>query len=107
MNEITHVVKPFCLLTLISLMSLSCPAQEAPDGASINSSIGNDGTGTIIVEAHGQLPKPPVFYTASANATVQVGPEYLQQAIEVTIKVVQGDANPVASVTLPSTPNAY
>ena len=87
-----RIVQPLCLLALISLMSLSSRAQEPLDGASINSSIGNDGTGTIVVEARGQLPKPPVFYTASANATAQVGPEYVEQAIEVVIKVVQGDA---------------
>ena len=110
------LIKPVCLLVLISLMSLAGHAQEEgnqtaeanenvetdetkepketidTNGASINSSIGNDGTGTIVVEARGQLPKPPVFYTASANATVQVGPEYIEQTIEVAIKVVQGDA---------------
>ena len=60
------------LTGLICVMSLACLAQEASERASINSSIGNDGTGTIIVEAHGKLPEPPVFYTASADATAQV-----------------------------------
>ena len=91
-----RVAKPLCLLTLICLMSLSSLAQDESDGATISSSIGNDGTGTIVVEARGQLPKPPVFYTASANATAQVGPEYVEQAIEVAIKVVQGDAKTVS-----------
>jgi len=87
-----RVAKPLCLLALISLMSHSSHAQDEPDGATINSSIGNDGTGTIVVEARGQLPKPPVFYTASASATAQVGPEFIEQAIDVAIKIVQGDA---------------
>jgi len=80
------------LVSLASLMSLPCHAQEKPDPASVRSSIGSDGTGTFIVEAHGQLPKPPVFYTASANATAQVGPERIEQTVQLTIKVIQGDA---------------
>lgn len=96
MNKNKHVVKRLCILALISFMSLSTHGQEDPAGATINSSIGNDGTGTIIVEARGQLPKPPVFYTGSASATAHVGPEYIEQAIEVAIKVVQGDAKTVS-----------
>ena len=57
------------LFSLASLMSLPCRAQEETDQASVSSTIGRDGTGTFIVEAHGQLPEPPVFYTASAKAT--------------------------------------
>ncbi len=95
-KTVITLIKPSCLLALISVMSLSSHAQDEPDGASINSSIGNDGTGTIIVEAHGQLPKPPVFYTASANATAQVGSESIEQTIEVAIRVVQGDAKTVS-----------
>ena len=80
------------LFSLASLMSLPCHAQEKPDQASVSTSIGSDGTGTFIVEAHGQLPEPSVFYTASANATAQVGSERIEQLIELTIKVIQGDA---------------
>ena len=50
MNRITSpLIRPLCLLALISVMSQSIHAQEAPNGASINSSIGNDGTGTMVV----------------------------------------------------------
>ena len=80
------------LVSLTSLMSLPCHAQEEPDQASVSSSIGRDGTGTFIVEARGQLPKPPVFYAASAEATAQVGSERIEQIIQLTIKVIQGDA---------------
>ncbi len=87
-----YFLKSLSLLAIISLMSLPCLAQEESEQASINSSIGNDGTGTIIVEAHGKLPEPPVFYTASANATAQVGSERIEQVIQLTIKVIQGKA---------------
>ncbi len=122
-RTIMALVKPLCLLSFITLMSLSSRAQDevqettpeaasptepttVPDsvepaasvenakltGATINSSIGNDGTGMIVVEARGQLPKPPVFYTASANATAQIGAESIEQSIDVVIKIVQGAA---------------
>ncbi len=87
-----RIVTQLSLLGLISLMSLPCRAQEEADQANISSSIRNDGTGTIVVEARGQLPKPPVFYTAGANSTAQVGLEHIEQTIELAIKVVQGDA---------------
>ncbi|MFO0977902.1 MAG: hypothetical protein U0996_15970 [Planctomycetaceae bacterium] len=80
-------------LTFLSLLSImqNCSAQE-PSTASVNTSIGGDGTGTIVVEAHGQLPKPPVFFTASGNAMAQIGTEHIDQTIDLTLKVVQGDA---------------
>ncbi len=89
------LMAPSVLIGLISLASPMiprCHAQENSGQASVSSSIGSDGSGTIIVEAHGQLPKPPVFYTASAKAVVQVGSERIEQSIDLTIKVIQGDA---------------
>jgi len=88
---------PFSFVTSMALVGLaltSLPglAQEKSGQASISSSIGNDGTGTIIVEARGQLPEPPVFYTARANATAQVGSERIEHVIQLAIKVIQGHA---------------
>lgn len=83
-----NVIKFFCLVVLLNQMAF---AQE-PNTASVNTSIGGDGTGTIVVEAHGQLPKPPVFFTAAANATAQIGTEFIDQTIDLTLKVVQGEA---------------
>ena len=80
-------------LVLAGLLSPHCLAQgEKSNKASINSSIGSDGTGTIIVEARGQLPEPEVLYTASANATVNVGLERVRQVIDLNAKVIQGKA---------------
>ncbi|HYW81306.1 MAG TPA: hypothetical protein VE890_17110, partial [Thermoguttaceae bacterium] len=80
------------IFSLASLRCLPCRAEEESDQASVSSSIGRDGTGTLIVEAHGQLPKQPVFYTASAKATAKVGSQHIEQTIQLTIKVIQGDA---------------
>lgn len=86
------VFTSFGILGLLSLMILPCYAQEESDQASESSSTGEDGTRTIIVEARGPLPKPPVFYTASADATATVGVEQIEQVIQLTVKVIQGDA---------------
>lgn len=82
----------FWFVILTSLSVSAAIAQDNTNSASVNSSIGDDGTGTIVVEARGQLPKPPVFFTAVANSEVQVGPKLIEQTIYVNLKVVQGDA---------------
>ena len=84
-----NLIKYLCL---IALLNHSIEAQEPNNATSVNTSIGSDGTGTIVVEAHGQLPKPPVFFTATSNATAQVGAEFIEQTIDVAMKVVQGEA---------------
>jgi hypothetical protein len=80
------------LLIFVSLVASNSLAQDATNSANVSSSIADDGTGTIVVEARGQLPKPPVFFTTVANATAQVGSNRIEQTIVATLKVVQGDA---------------
>jgi hypothetical protein len=65
-------------------------------GAAIDTSVGDDVTRTIIIQAQGEIPEPPVFYTAIARATAQVGPELIEQTIDVAVKVAQGDAKTVS-----------
>jgi len=77
---------------MASVVPLSCLAHDPPGMATINSSIAEDGTGTITVEARGHFPKPPVFYSACANASVQVGAEQIEQSIRLSIEVIQGEA---------------
>ncbi len=77
-------------IIFFTLCLLPCLAQNEAQRASINSSIGDDGTGTITVEARGHLPEPPVFYTASSIATARVIAEQVEQSIQLTIKIIQG-----------------
>lgn len=90
-NIRTFALAALSFLSLLSIIEGS-HAQEPGNAASVNTTLGGDGTGTIIVEAHGQLPKPPVFFTATSNSTVQVGPESIEQTIDIALKVVQGEA---------------
>ena len=78
--------------SVASVMNRPSCAQEASENISLGNSSGKDGAGTIIIHAQGEPPEPPVFYTASANATAQVGSEHIEQVISLAIKVIQGDA---------------
>lgn len=84
-------------LSVAAILILTCSpnaAQEAqpPDKATIGASIGEDGTGKIIVEARGELPKVPVFYTAGADAMVNVRPGRIEQEIRLAARIIQGKA---------------
>ena len=55
-----------------------------------------DGTGTIIVEAHGRLPRAAGFlYCQRRSWRAQVGSERIEQVVQLTIKVIQGDAKTI------------
>ena len=86
-------MKKTIYIILLALCTLPSFAQEKPGKASVNTSIAGDGTGKIIVEAHGIIPKPAVFYTANAKATAQVGSDRIEQSIQLSIKVIQGEAS--------------
>ena len=93
----THVgLVGLAQLAFLVLMPLPCLAQQASGHADVSTSIGSDGTGTIVVEAHGELPKPPVFYTATANANVHVGTQRIEQTIQLAVKIIQGEAKTVS-----------
>ncbi|MEQ1904906.1 MAG: hypothetical protein ABL888_12030, partial [Pirellulaceae bacterium] len=87
-----NTILRYGLVIFASLMVSNSFAQDTTNSANVSSSIGDDGRGTIVVEARGQLPKPPLFFTAVANATVQVSSKHIEQTIDATLKVVQGDA---------------
>lgn len=61
-------------------------------GATIKSGTDDDGARTIIIKGSPQIPEPVLFYSAIARATAKVGLERVQQSIDVTIKIVQGNA---------------
>ncbi|MGB7325210.1 MAG: hypothetical protein WBD31_10095, partial [Rubripirellula sp.] len=82
------------LFAIVGCMHLPCAAQN--EKASINSSIANDGTGSIIVEARGQLPEAALIFTATCDATVKVGKQHIDQEIRVSIKVIQGNARTIS-----------
>jgi len=83
---------PICRLGLLCLVCLTSLAQEVAGQANASTAIRNNDTEKIVIEVQGRLPKPPVFFTAQAQATVQVGPGRIKQVIQLTIQVLQGDA---------------
>lgn len=88
----TTVCKITFLLAVVVLTNTPCLAQQDAERASINSSIADDGTGMIVVEARGKLPEPSLIYTANADANVQVGTQRIEQVIRLNVKVIQGVA---------------
>lgn len=60
-------------------------APVGPDGA------GPDGPRAIFLEARTAPPPPPVFFSARVTAKAMIGSEYIDQTVNVAIKVVQGD----------------
>ena len=101
LNRVFPLFQATLLLLLVLMTNAAAQrgnAQDAPenpenaenaDGAR---SPGNERATTIIVQAPAELPEPPVFYTARAIAAVQVGPAHIEQKIELTVKVIQGEA---------------
>ena len=77
---------------LLLLLGSSLFAQEKNGKASVGASIGENGTGKIIVEARGELPKPPLFYTASIESTVVVSSSQVDTNAKAKVKVLQGEA---------------
>ena len=79
-------------VVVVCLGTLTPALGQGPDQASINSAIGSDGTGTIVVEARGKLPEPAVFYTATANTTATINTTQIDQVVQLKVKVIQGKA---------------
>lgn len=72
------------------------PTEPNPrPGATIGASIDDTGAKTIIIKGPEKIPDPPVFYSAIAKATANVGSERIEQTIDVTMKIVQGKADTV------------
>ncbi len=78
---------PILLLSFFSTLF----AQDDPGKATVGASIGGDGTGKIIVEAHGEIPKPPVFYASSIEASVTVSPKQVDTTATANVKLLQGE----------------
>jgi len=65
-------------------------AQDETDPATVTTLVDPDGTRTIVLDARPALPPPPVFYSAKATATATIGPEFIDQSVQLAIKVLQG-----------------
>ena len=87
----SRIVTPLRWLSALGFLLLISPhgvTQEKREPAVIS----GDGTAAIVIQTQSPVPEPPLFYAASASAKVKVGAERIEQTIELTIKIVQGDA---------------
>ena len=60
--------------------------------ASVGASIGGDGTGRIVVEAHGELPEPAVFYRSEIDHVVTVSAAGRKGEAKFRVSLLQGKA---------------
>lgn len=92
MSDVLRVLNSIPMVAVAIFVSLSCSADEPLGRTSPRSSIGPEGLGWIVVEAHGQLPKLPVIFTADAEANVDINDRQVSQVIEINAEVIQGEA---------------
>ncbi|MEO8272223.1 MAG: hypothetical protein ABI557_21105, partial [Aureliella sp.] len=91
-------------LAMLSWLTVPAMAQEESKGESNNGerkamaerratlTQESEGTRTIILDARNEIPEPPVFFTAIAQADARVELERVEQVIVLDIKVLQGKA---------------
>ncbi|MEM7013919.1 MAG: hypothetical protein AAF585_20860, partial [Verrucomicrobiota bacterium] len=99
MNQFKSMTKILStIISMFALTTLTFAQEQPPEGgtANVGATIGADGTGSIVVEAKGVRPKPPVFYTANANATATIGGKRVNQTIAIGVKVIQGEAETIS-----------
>ena len=77
-----------CLATVFLLGGVAT-SQNQPT-AGVQASVGEIGAGTVSLTAKGVLPKPPLFFNATANAKVRVTASAVNHDIALAIKVLQG-----------------
>ncbi|MDF1740739.1 MAG: hypothetical protein P1U86_16375 [Verrucomicrobiales bacterium] len=94
-------MKTYLLLILFLITLPACSAENSPPAteagqASVSTTIDENGAGKIVVEARGELPKPPVFYSSDITNNVTVRPNQIDSEILVKVKILQGEAKTVS-----------
>ncbi len=83
----------FFLVLLSILACLPIPAfaqtEARADRASVSAQLAA-ADGHLIVEAHGVPPKPPLFFSATAENTLRLGADEITGEITLAIRIVQG-----------------
>ena len=75
---------------LYLLLGLFAAPLAAQDSTSVDASIAGDGTGRIVVEARGELPKLPVFYSTRIESVSLARATQIETTSAVEVKVLQG-----------------
>lgn len=92
----THLLLILFLITLPAFGAEAPPPAAEGGQASVSTTIDKNGAGKIIVEARGELPKPPVFYSSDITNNVTVRPNQIDSEILVKVKILQGEAKTVS-----------
>ncbi len=92
----THLLLILFLITFPAFGAETPPPAAEGGKASVSTTIDENGAGKIIVEARGELPKPPVFYSSDITNNVTVRPNQIDSEIDVKVKILQGEAKTVS-----------
>lgn len=86
------LVMKLTLLSLVLILNSLNPlsAQETTNKATVSSSIGDNGAGKIVVEAHGEIPTPPTFYSSAIENKVTIRANQIDFEADVSVKFHQG-----------------
>ncbi|MDF1859733.1 MAG: hypothetical protein P1U87_05930 [Verrucomicrobiales bacterium] len=84
------------ILLFLLLSGLPVFSQEAKDQATVETSIGNDGAGKIIVEARGTLPELKVFYSSEVQSKVTISQTKVVYEVDAKVRILQGDARTIS-----------
>ncbi|MEM6797903.1 MAG: hypothetical protein AAF589_00175 [Planctomycetota bacterium] len=71
-------------------------ATAQTDAATNDAEHRREGVGRIVIETRAEQPKLPVYYAAVSSAVAEVGPNRVEHSIELTLRLLQGDADTVS-----------
>jgi len=66
--------------------------QSNTSAAAVGAAVGQDGTGRIRLEVQGELPEPPLFYTADIHDRVEITPTRVLHRAELRVRLLQGES---------------
>ncbi|MDB4358754.1 hypothetical protein N9Z18_00775 [Verrucomicrobiales bacterium] len=90
------------LLLILLLAAIPAVGQEkttnqpGPNQASVSTTIGEDGSGRIIIDAKGEIPKPPVFYSSEVTNTATIRPGQIDSEVDVKVRILQGEPDVIS-----------
>ena len=68
----------------------------SPNQASVSTTIGEDGSGRIIIDAKGEIPKPPVFYSSEVTNVATIRPGQIDSEVDVKLRILQGEPDVIS-----------
>lgn len=94
MNTMLHhtTLRPTISLVMSLVFTTACLAQEKSEQPITENANLTGVTDTIVIRAQTEPPEPPVFFSSKALAKVHISIDRVEQTIDLTLQVIQGNA---------------